>query len=103
MVGDGNERHWPSDYHVVDIAGCLCECSAQTTLKKNWSHTQKTVFKEIFPVARFVPATFTDQKNLWRLASNSLRDESIEAGRTKQGLWSLFDVCMLKRKLFRRR
>jgi len=48
------------------------------------------VFEEFFPRARFVPATFTDQKKLWQSASNALRDESIEAGHTKQGLWSLF-------------
>ncbi|EDR05526.1 uncharacterized protein LACBIDRAFT_329487 [Laccaria bicolor S238N-H82] len=35
IVGDGNERRWPSDYHVVDIAGCLRECSGRTSLKKN--------------------------------------------------------------------
>lgn len=90
IVGDGDERRWPSDYYVVDIAGCLCECSARTSLRKNLPRTQKAVFEEFFPMVRFVPATFTDQKKLWRLAFNSLRDESIEAGRTKKGLWSLF-------------
>jgi len=65
MVGDGNERCWPSDYHVVDIAGCLCECSGQTALKENWPHTQEAVFEEFFPMAHFVPVTFTNQKKLW--------------------------------------
>ena len=32
--------------------------------KKNQPCTQKTVFEEFFPVAHFVPATFTDQKKL---------------------------------------
>ena len=101
IVGDGDERRWPSDYYVVDIAGCLCECSARTSLRKNLPRTQKAVFEEFFPMVRFVPATFTDQKKLWRLAFNSLRDESIEAGRTKKGLWSLFArrVCAEKKAL----
>jgi len=45
-------------------------------------------------MAHFVPAMFTDQKKLWQLASNSLRDESIKAGQMKQGLWSLFAHCV---------
>ena len=80
IVGDGNERHWPSDYYVIDIAGCLHECSGQSALKRNQPHTQKAVFEEFFPKAHFVSAMFTDQKQLWLLASDSLRDESIKAG-----------------------
>ena len=93
-AGDDEERRWPADYHVVDIAGCLRAYSGRTSLKRNRDRTQKVVFEEFFPRARFVPATFTDQKKLWQLASNALRDEFIEAGHTKQGLWSLFSRCV---------
>ena len=98
-VGDGDERYWPSGYHVVDIARCLCECSVWTSLKRNQVHTQKAVFEEFFPHARFIPATFTDQKKLWVSASDSLREKFIEAGRTKQGLWSMVahHVCTEKK------
>ena len=88
--GDGEERCWPADYHVVDIAACFRAYSGRTSLKRNRDCTQKAVFEEFFPRARFVPATFTDQKKLWQLASNDLREEFIEAGHTKQGLWLLF-------------
>lgn len=94
-AGDGEERRWPADYHVVDIAGCLRAYSGRTSLRKNRDHTQKAVFEEFFPMARFVPATFTDQKKLWQSASNSLRNEFIEAGHTKQGLWSVF-ACRVR-------
>ena len=97
-VGDGDERRWPSGYHVVDIARCLRECSARTSLKRNRARTQKAVFEEFFPNARFIPATFTDQKKLWVSASDSLREKFIEAGRTKQGLWSVFARCVRAEK-----
>ena len=87
---DGEERCWPADYHVVDIAGCLHAYSGRTSLKRNWDRMQKAVFEEFFPRAHFVPATFTNQKKLWQSASDALWDEFIEAGHTKQGLWSLF-------------
>ena len=89
-VGDGDERRWPSGYHVIDIARCLHECSARTSLKRNRVCTQKAVFEEFFPNARFIPTMFTDQKKLWVSASDSLWEKFIEAGRTKQGLWSVF-------------
>ena len=97
-VGDGDERRWPSGYHVVDIARCLHECSAQTSLKRNRAHTQKAVFEEFFPNAHFIPTTFTDQKKLWVSASDSLWEKFIEAGRTKQGLWSVFARCVRAEK-----
>jgi hypothetical protein len=89
-TSDDEERRWPADYHVVDIARCLRAYSGRTSLKRNRDRTQKAVFEEFFPRARFVPATFTDQKKLWQSASHALQEEFIEAGHTKQGLWSLF-------------
>ncbi|KAF8894186.1 hypothetical protein CPB84DRAFT_1837276 [Gymnopilus junonius] len=39
-IGDGEAKRWPADYHVVDIARCLRECSGRTTLRRNRAHTQ---------------------------------------------------------------
>ena len=86
---DGEKRHWPSGYYVVDIR-CFRECSARTTRIQHRARNRQTIFAEHFPMVRYVPSTFTDQKSLWKSAPSSLREEFIELGRCKEALWSAF-------------
>ncbi|KAF8952645.1 hypothetical protein BDZ97DRAFT_1681014 [Flammula alnicola] len=89
-LSDDEEKRWPGDYHVVDIARCFRECSARTTRRQHRARSQQAIFAQHFPKIRYVASTFSDQKSLWNSASGSLREEFIETGRCKDGLWSVF-------------
>ena len=87
---DGDEKHWPTDYYTCDIGKCMHECSSRTQRLHQHSNTQRTVFMKWFPNVRFIPSTFSNQRELWIKASRSLREEFMELGRCKEGLWSAF-------------
>lgn len=84
------ERHWPTDYFTVEIGQCLRECSSRTHRKHTAAVTQRSVFGRHFPGVRFIPSTFSNQRDLWGKASASLREEFMELGQCKEGLWSVF-------------
>ena len=81
--GDVIEKRWPMDYYTIDIGNCMRECSSRTL-------NQSTVFMKCFPGLRFVPSTFSNQRDLWIKAPASLKEEFMELGHRKEGLWSVF-------------
>lgn len=90
LIGKDSEKQWPSDYYTVDIGYCMRECSSRTQRHHQHAATQRSVFMKHFPNVRFVPSTFSNQRDLWNKAPGSLRDEFMELGRQKEGLWSIF-------------
>jgi hypothetical protein len=87
---DDDEKHWPTDYYTFDIGKCMRECNSRTHRLHQRSNTQRTIFLKWFPNVRFIPSTFSNQRELWIKASVSLREEFMELGRCKEGLWSAF-------------
>ncbi|KAF8168384.1 hypothetical protein B0H34DRAFT_645984 [Crassisporium funariophilum] len=87
---DGNEKHWPADYYTIDIGNCMRKCSSRTHRAHQRANTQRTVFTKCFPGVRFIASTFSNQRDLWNKSSRSLREEFMELGRCKEGLWLAF-------------
>ena len=83
-------KHWPTDYYTSDIGNCMHECSSRTQRVHQRSETHRAVFAKHFPNVGFIPSTFSNQRELWIKASGSLREEFIELGHCREGLWSVF-------------
>jgi hypothetical protein len=88
-IDDGNEKKWPRDYYVCEVA--LCFRDAKTSVRG--SRTQRTaaiIFREHFPHLEFHSSTFSDNKAIWRRASRTLKNRYLVLGKRKAGLWSTF-------------
>ncbi|KAF8814083.1 hypothetical protein BYT27DRAFT_7082951 [Phlegmacium glaucopus] len=91
FTGDtGGEKRWPTDYYTIDIGKCMRECNSRTHRVQQRERNQQTVFREYFPNVRFIPSTFSEQRGLWNNTPGSLRDEFMELGQCKEGLWAVF-------------
>ncbi|KAF8804797.1 hypothetical protein BYT27DRAFT_7225166 [Phlegmacium glaucopus] len=75
----GMEKHWPTDYYTVNIGKCMRECNSHTHRVQQHERNQQTVFCEYFPNVHFISSTFSEQ-----------RDEFMELGQCKEGLWTVF-------------
>ena len=88
--GDVIEKRWPMDYYTIDIGNCMQECSSCTHRVHQRAINQSTVFMKCFPGLWFVPSMFSNQRDLWIKAPASLKEEFMELGHRKEGLWSVF-------------
>ena len=96
-LGDGEEKRWPKDYHVCDVAPCFRD--AKTSIHGPRTRTAATIFCEHFPHLPFHSSTFSDNKAIWRKAPQVLRSHYLCAGRRQAGIWSKFaaDVKALEK------
>ena len=82
-------RRWPADWHVVDIVDGLKAVDDSAPQGKESSESMMARVNRIYGCT--IPySTFNDQRNRWRRAPQSLREEVLAAGRTPSGLWSHF-------------
>jgi hypothetical protein len=91
-IGHANStgKRWPTDYYTVDVGTCIRESNARTHRLLHRQRHQNLVFSEFFPNVRFVPSTFSQQRGLWNKASSSLKEEFMNLGHCREGLWSAF-------------
>jgi hypothetical protein len=83
------QARWPRKWHAVDIvAGFdqlddLCELDAQQRVPINLTSHLFTVYGCDIPAS-----TYRDARNRWDKASQSLRNQVLDGGRTDSGLWT---------------
>ena len=87
-LGDGEEKRWPKDYHVCDVAPCFHD--AKTSICGPHARTAGTIFCEHFPHLPFHSSMLFDNKAIWRKAPQALRCHYLCAGRREAGIWSKF-------------
>ena len=87
-LGDGEEKRWPKDYPVCDVAPCFRD--AKTSIHGPCARTAASIFCEHFPHLPFHSSTFSNNKAIWRKAPQALRSHYLCAGRRQAGIWSKF-------------
>ncbi|KAF8802795.1 hypothetical protein BYT27DRAFT_7215152 [Phlegmacium glaucopus] len=93
-LSDGDEKKWPRDYFVCDVAPCFRD--ARTYVRGRHPCTAAVIFHEHFPSLDFHSSTFSDNKAIWRKAPQRLKNRYLVIGRKKAGCWSKF-TAELKR------
>jgi hypothetical protein len=51
-------------------------------------YDRETRFRKVFCIERYKASTYDNQVQLWKRASQVLREKAIAGGRTEAGLWS---------------
>ncbi|KAL0061740.1 hypothetical protein AAF712_011413 [Marasmius tenuissimus] len=87
FIPEINPHKWPQSYHAVDIAFFF-----QMVKNMKQSDTDlKNLFGDSFPaVDGFPRSNIYNHLDRWKRASEALRQEMLNAGRTEQGLWKVF-------------
>jgi hypothetical protein len=88
-LSDGDEKKWPRDFYVCEIAPCFRD--AKTSVRGSRARrTAAIIFHEHFPRLEFHSSTFSDNKAIWKKASRTLKNRYLVIGKRKAGLWSTF-------------
>ncbi|KAF8810913.1 hypothetical protein BYT27DRAFT_7221760 [Phlegmacium glaucopus] len=87
-LSNGDEKKWPRDCYVCDVAPCFCD--ARTYVRGHHACNASVIFHEHFPSLKFHSSTFSDNKALWRKAPQRLKNQYLVIGRKKAGCWSKF-------------
>jgi hypothetical protein len=77
-------RTWPAHYHAVDIVAMFEDC------QEHAESPNKAIFQLHFPGVTFRKSTFHENLMRWIKAPQAVRDTMLKAGRSKEGLWSVF-------------
>jgi hypothetical protein len=76
---------WPADFYVVDIVDGFGQCDRARRLRQPIAKAFQAIFGVIFR-----STTFYENRRRWESATQASRDESIAAGRTPEGSWTVF-------------
>jgi len=80
-------RRWPADWYAIDIVNGFKAVDDGAPHGKESSESMMARVNRIYG-CNIPYSTFNDQRNRWRRAPQSLREEVLAVGRTPSGLWS---------------
>ena len=75
---------WPADFYAVDIIHFFSACENDPTTKTD------TIFYHHFPNVAYRRSTVNENRRRWKNATQDIRDYVLNAKRTDEGKWSVF-------------
>ncbi|KAJ7015994.1 hypothetical protein C8F04DRAFT_1203938 [Mycena alexandri] len=76
---------WPAGMYTVDVVDGFLRMDSEKLAGMNRAARFVHVYQRLYK-----SSTYDDNVNRWKAASSKLQSRSLNAGRTKEGLWTMF-------------